>query len=123
MLCVQDRLDKTRKILAEIKVAKVKALTHPSFLPNKFASVKAKIIINKMLKPWSKLIFNMRLSKKDLFRARGGRFITFFSAGSASNKIEQTGSVINSKNTIWIGNKISGHLKIIGKSVMPAIGI
>ena len=53
---------------------------------------------------------------------RGGRDMSPASSGSASNTIEETGSMINSRKTTCIGPSTSGQPNRTGISDMPAIG-
>ena len=54
--------------------------------------------------------------------SRGGRFIPSPSSGSASNTIEQTGSISSSKKAMCTGLKTSGRPNSSGISDRPAIG-
>ena len=54
---------------------------------------------------------------------RGGRFITFASAASATKTKEHEGSMINSRKTIWVGSSSSGQPeKKTGNMESPAMG-
>ncbi len=63
------------------------------------------------------------LSKRGSFRLLGGFFITPSSAGSASNTMEQAGSMIISRKTMWTGRSTKGSWKITGMRDMPIMGM
>ena len=53
---------------------------------------------------------------------RGGRSMTSPSSCSASNTTEQAGSMMSSRNAMWIGMSTSGSLSSTGRMDMSAMG-
>jgi hypothetical protein len=65
---------------------------------------------------------SMRPSNNRARGSRGGRCMIPCSLASASNTIEQAGSMTNSRNTMCTGKSSKGHPKTSGSSDMPAVG-
>ena len=64
---------------------------------------------------------SMRAPKSRAAGSRGGR-PSRLSSGSASNTIEQAGSMMNSRNTMWTGQRSAASRTASGSSASPAIG-
>jgi len=72
--------------------------------------------------PWSRLHAAIRGGTIWLSAGRGGRAIRSASSPSASNTIEQAGSITISRKAIWIGISRSGKPNTSGSNARPAMG-